>query len=105
MDAIFDSGVFLEAFSFRSSGITTGLEDHVSVQAELLREADAVTVVFPSGNGMQEVRLLSASGTEVARYRSSNERLRLPTAQLPAGVYILQAMGDPTMRPMRFVVD
>jgi hypothetical protein len=105
MDAVFDSGVFLEAFSFRSSGVTTGTEDQGPIQVQLLREADAVTVVFPSGNGMQEVLLLSASGTEVARYRSNNERLRVPTAQLPAGVYILQAMGDPTVRPMRFVVE
>jgi hypothetical protein len=105
MDAIFDSGVFLEAFSFRSSGITTGIEGQVSVQADLLRESDAVIVVFPSGTGTQEVRLLSASGTEVARYRRSSERIRVPTTQLPTGVYILQAMGDPTMRPMRFVVE
>lgn len=103
MDNIYDSGVFLEAFSFRSFGLSTGMEERYALKPQLLLEADALTVIFPDGVGVHGLRLLSASGKEVARHRVQGDRLRLPTADLPTGVYIVQAWGDVPLQPLRFV--
>ena len=104
-DGIFDSGVFLEAFSFRSFGLSTGLDDRYALKPQLLREADALTVVFPEGVVVNELRLMSASGKEISRHRVQGDRLRLHTADLPRGVYIVQALGDVPLLPMRFVPE
>jgi hypothetical protein len=105
MDAIYDSGVFLEAFSFRSFGISTGLDDLQAIKPQLLREADALTVVFPEGIVVNELRLVSASGKEISRHRVQGDRVRLHMADLAPGVYIVQALGDVPLLPLRFVQE
>lgn len=105
LDRSFDSAVFLEAFSFRSSAGTTAVGHVQALQATLLREADAITVIFPPGTQVQELRLLNATGQELSRHRPEAERVRLHTAALPTGIYIVQALGPQQMVPLRFVLD
>lgn len=103
-DMAFDSGVFLEAFSFRSNDLSTRVPEHASGM-RVIPGADGITVLAPASAIGAELRVLDANGRIVLRERIIGERSFLSTAQLAEGVYTAVPVGIDGLRPVRFVKE
>ncbi|MBL0128018.1 MAG: T9SS type A sorting domain-containing protein [Flavobacteriales bacterium] len=103
-DASFDSGVFLEAFSFRSVLVTTGIHANNS-PIRLSRQGDQLIATLPALAAKGELAILDAAGRTVQRTRISGDRTVLDLASLNRGLYVLQVLGVDGIAPVRFVQD
>ena len=102
-DGVFDSGVFLEAFSFRSElGMTTGI-DEALLCVQCTNYGWVATV--PHNNVGDELVVTDAKGSVVQRERISSERLDLDLGGLGQGLYVVRVLGDNTLRPVRIVKE
>jgi hypothetical protein len=104
-DGVIDSGVFLEAFSFRSvSLLTTGLDE----QAPRLRtflDGDQLVVLVPDAAVGAQIELVDMRGAVLERTTAQAQRVPLDLSALPSGVYIARISRDPTLAPVRFVKE
>ncbi|MBK9176865.1 MAG: choice-of-anchor L domain-containing protein [Flavobacteriales bacterium] len=103
-DMAFDSGVFLEAFSFRSTSLSTGIVEELP-RLGVITGPDGVTVIAPAQAIGAELRVLDAEGRLVLRDRIISDRTSIGTTGLRKGLYTLQAIGVPGLLPVRFVQD
>jgi hypothetical protein len=102
-DGVYDSGVFLEAFSFRS----------VSLGATAIAEVDRQLVTRWNGDVLEAILPVTASGAmlEVVDVRGAMVmqspvqagRALLDARSLQEGVYILRIPELPGLAPLRFV--
>jgi hypothetical protein len=102
-DGILDSGVFLEAFSFRSPLLTTAVGEAERMDMRIIPQGDDWTVQVPSvlAKG-RELVVYNATGSVVGRKRITGTRTALDLGDLGMGVYILQVPNSP-LKPLRFV--
>jgi hypothetical protein len=100
-DGVLDSGVFLEAFSFRSPLLSTGVSEHTSSAIQVLGQGDAYVLRVPAGmaNG-QQVVVFDATGSIVRKQPLNSSNMLLPAESWGAGLYIVQVPGS---APVRFV--
>lgn len=103
-DSSYDSAVFLKAFSFRSTGFTTGLAHAQALKPQLITEADAVVLILPEGHGASDVQVINAAGSIAAMQRVASDRVRIPTTGLASGVHVARVIGERPVSPVRFVV-
>ena len=102
-DGVFDSGVFLEAFSFRSEGLSTGMEEHSATGLSIQRDGDALMAVLPAGAGPYELVITNMGGQVVHRARISSDRTMIDASAWSTGVYTARLIGDEASGPVRFV--
>lgn len=100
----FDSGVFLEAFSFRSNDISLRVQQHASAM-RIVPVADGITVLVPADAAGAELRILDASGRIAMRERITGERSFFGTQALAKGVYTAVPVGVNGLKPVRFVKE
>lgn len=103
-DMAFDSGVFLEAFSFRSNDISLRVQQHGSAM-RIVPVADGITVLVPADAAGAELRILDASGRIAMRERITGERSFFGTQTLAKGVYTAVPVGVNGLKPVRFVKE
>lgn len=101
LDGVYDSGVFLEAFSFRSNGLSTGIGENTSVIG-LVRNGDQLIAQLPSPGSKAELVIMNAMGGIVQRTRMSSDRTVIELGALSNGFYTVQVPG---FAPVRFVKD
>lgn len=101
-DGVLDSGVFLEAFSFRSAMKPLATEEVQRRDWSLVQLENEVLVNMPEGAGQQLVEVLDATGAVVAQRTSNGSRLSVPTGGLNAGLYFVRTL-DGSATPLRFV--
>ena len=104
-DMAFDSGVFLEAFSFRSNDISTRVPQENASPMRVITGADGITVLAPSDALGAELRVLDASGRIAMRERITGERSFFGTQALAKGVYTAVPVGVKGLKPLRFVKE
>lgn len=104
-DGVFDSGVFLEAFSFRSTGLTTSLDETADPSMRLLRNGDLMTVVLPDAPVGEVMTISNTSGQVMMQVPVNGDRTAIELIGLGAGLYMLHVQGAPSIAPMRFVKD
>jgi hypothetical protein len=102
-DGIYDSAVFLQAFSFRSNPNNVGIASRSQLKPVVMCRDGVLSVVLPSGHGGRSLRLLSISGQEMVQQNIVADRMVFNVGSLPTGVYILQVLGDLFVAPVRFV--
>ncbi|MEO8589521.1 MAG: choice-of-anchor L domain-containing protein [Flavobacteriales bacterium] len=103
-DMVFDSGVFLEAFSFRSTEITTGIASVDPNALRTMRNGDQLTVVLPNALASgARIAVLDATGQLVRSLRMNGDRMDLDLAGLAQGIYTLQLPDHRDIAPLRFV--
>src|SRR5436190_11319455 len=90
-DMVFDSGVFLEAFSFRSTELSTGIPAQDPNALRMLRTGDQLTVLLPAAltNGAR-IAVVDAAGQRVRSLRTNGDRFDLDLAGLAQGIYTVQ---------------
>lgn len=103
-DPNFDSGVFLEAFSFRSNDISLRVPQRDQA-LRLLPGANGITVLAPADAAGAELRVLDADGRLVMRHRLAGERSFFSTDGLMSGLYTVQPVGVAGLKPVRFVKE
>ena len=103
-DMAFDSGVFLEAFSFRSVSLTTGIEEDVP-SMRLVRNGDQLVAELPAMNANAELVVLDAAGRVVSRSRVTGNRTVIDLGVLTSGLYTVQVNGAPGIAPVRFAKE
>lgn len=85
-DMIFDTGVFLEAFSFRSVfGISSGMQSGRAPTPSITCDGSTITI---AGATPTNARLLDLTGRTVLRFRVLDAPTML-TPDLPAGSYVV----------------
>jgi len=102
-DQIYDSGVFLEAFSFRSvSLLTTGVHE---AQPRLMSRlsGEVLEVVVPAEGLGAHVELLDLGGRLVHRTMVQEQRVIVDMGAMPDGVYIVRVPQLPALAPIRLV--
>ncbi len=103
-DGVLDSGVFLEAFSFRSTLLSTDIAENTSAM-RLIRNGDQLIAALPVLNTNAELVVISNTGAVVQRTRISSDRTVIDLATLSNGIYTLQVRGVAGIAPVRFAKD
>ncbi len=103
-DYVFDSGVFLEAFSFRSVALNTGIAHVDASDIRLARLGDQLLLDLPADAIGEHMVITAASGSLVQRMRIADTRTAIDLAGLGAGVYAIHFPGT-ERAPLRFVKD
>lgn len=102
-DGVFDSGVFLEAFSFRSPMITTVVGEIDPLR--VIVRPDAVLLSGPETLAMGQVVLVTdVNGRVVARSSVAGPTTTLPVSALNPGLYVVHLPGS-GLAPLRFVKE
>lgn len=102
-DGVFDSGVFLEAFSFRSTGLTTSVDEAADPGMRLLRNGELLTVVMQDAPVGEVMTVTSASGQVMMQVPVNGDRIAIELSGLGSGLYILHVQAAPGIAPVRFV--
>lgn len=103
-DNVFDSGVFLEAFSFRSTSLATGVEERDD-ELRVIVGADAITLIAAERFVGSEFQVTDATGRMIRRERLNASRSVLPVASLPTGAYTIRVVGVAGIASSRFVKE
>jgi hypothetical protein len=94
-DGVFDSGVFLEAFSFRSvMGLGTGIGEAADGGLRVVPTEGGARLLLPEGRKGGTVRVLDATGRMVLSLRATGDRIDLPMQGLPEGVYAVHLADE-----------
>ncbi len=105
-DMILDSGVFLEAFSFRSVNlITTSIGENASDALRLSQSDDRLWVEAPAGMIGRTLSIYDPNGKLVHGTTITSDRMEFDLASLARGIYTLRIEGGSMVAPVRFVND
>ena len=104
-DGVFDSGVFLEAFSFRSPMLTTGLNEASLPSLQLFRRGDELFMVVPpeTAHG-QHVLVFDAAGHVSRRTNAVGGFISIGIEDLSSGIYVVR-VDDNSLPALRFVKE
>ncbi|MCI1752632.1 MAG: T9SS type A sorting domain-containing protein [Flavobacteriales bacterium] len=102
-DMIFDSGVFLEAFSFRSVDMATGITSTLSATLGITQQGGSVTVSLPAGIGAGEMLVYDAMGRVVKQAAVTGRVVSFDVSALPTGAYTVRLLNGGGVLPARFV--
>ena len=90
-DGAFDSGVFLEAFSFRSVMGPTALGEQASGDGSIVRDQSGTLIItLPEGRTNMQGRLIDAMGRIASRFRVSGSTTSVSTTGLRSGHYTME---------------
>jgi hypothetical protein len=101
-DGVYDSGVFLEAFSFRSVALGATALTEVDRRMVARWNGDVFEVVLPLTAAGVTMDVLDMRGALVMRSTVQEDRAFLDTRSLQDGVYILRIPELPGLAPLRF---
>jgi hypothetical protein len=102
-DQVLDSGVFLEAFSFRSPLFTTGVHGTSNARFKLVVQGDQLVLSGPEAlTAGRPVLVYDMGGALVLRGATSGPRTSLPVGGLKQGLYVVHLPGS-GLAPQRFV--
>ena len=99
-DHVFDSGVFLEAFSFRSTGLSTGLATAAPGALGNHHDGERTWLALPP-TAQGHVQVYSSTGLLVREARITGERMPLDLTGAAPGPYTVRVAGAPELRPVR----
>ena len=104
-DGALDSGVFLEAFSFRSPMLTTAINEQARPTMQLVRYGDELTMLLPMGSaGNQEVLVFDAAGHVSQRTNAVGGFITIGIQDLSSGIYVVR-IDDHSLPAVRFVKE
>jgi hypothetical protein len=101
-DDILDSGVFLEAFSFRSTGVSTGVTAAAPGALGIHHDGERTWLALPP-TAQGSVQVFSSTGLLVHEARITGERMPLDLTGAAPGPYTVRVAGAPELRPVRFL--
>jgi hypothetical protein len=94
-DMVFDSGVFLEAFSFRSvmGPLATAMAEAASNNALLITDRDgSLDVRMPTGHSNMQGRIIDMMGRSVRTFNLSGNGASVSTEGFRTGCYVVEVM-------------
>jgi hypothetical protein len=105
-DGVLDSGVFLEAFSFRSvMGLSTAMRERDAAPMRIARDGDQAIVSLPASAIGQQLLLIGSNGAIVQRMQVNSDRMVVDLSGVGRGVYLLHLPGSPVTGAVRFALD
>lgn len=102
-DQAFDSGVFLEAFSFRSPMLTTSVGGADAWPFRVIVKNTKLIVETPIGWAGSQVQVLDAAGRVMVTEQLAGVQTTLDIRSLPQGVFAVRVLDQGTPRVVRFV--
>lgn len=102
-DMVFDSGVFLEAFSFRSVVLTTATGEQQAQTMGLQQLGDMLRIQLPYGMNAGELAVYDALGRQLKQLLVSDRTTDMGIADLPSGAYTVVLRNAQGVAPARFV--
>jgi hypothetical protein len=105
-DGVLDSGVFLEALSFRSvMGLSTAMRERNADPIRFTRNGDQGFVSLPAAAIGESLLLIGSNGAIVRRVLVTSDRMALDLSGLGRGIYLLQLPGSRVAGTVRFALD
>ncbi len=105
-DGIYDSGVFLEAFSFRSNGGNTSIINSALEKPQIKifpnPASDHFTITSP--NEFSRVRIMTITGELVKEFSPAEKFIRLTTENIPAGIYLVETITADNVSMNKLIV-
>lgn len=93
-DYVFDSGVFLEAFSFRSNGgSATALKSIENSTLNIFPNPAIHHFTITSSQPLKQVRIRNLTGALVHEYSTTEKYLQVSTNELSAGAYFVESVS------------
>lgn len=90
-DGIFDSGVFLEAFSFRSvMGSSTGINSITAGDLSVIDRGGVLEISLPLGRSDMQGRIVDATGRAVRQFRVNRATTSVSMSGINVGAYTLE---------------
>ncbi|MFZ1686531.1 MAG: choice-of-anchor L domain-containing protein [Flavobacteriales bacterium] len=102
-DQAFDSGVFLEAFSFRSPMLTTAVVGTDAWPFRVVVNGNKLVLETPVASSGAQVQVLDAAGRVMLTEQLTGERTTLDIGALPQGVFAVRVVDRGTQHVARFV--
>ncbi|GDX52692.1 hypothetical protein LBMAG27_17390 [Bacteroidota bacterium] len=105
-DFVFDSGVFLEAFSFRSNGGSANAVkaiDNTSFKVFPNPASDRFTIT--SLQPLNQVRIINLTGDLVHEYSTTEKYLQVSTDEFSSGVYIVESVSAENYSVSKLIVQ
>ena len=103
-DGVWDSGVFLQAFSFRSVVNTTQVGEPGVPSMGLSRQGNTIYITWPSGQAGQDLAVYDAMGRNVMQLPVAGHSASFDASSLPTGAYTVLLRGG-GLAPVRFVQE
>jgi hypothetical protein len=104
-DYAFDSGVFLEAFSFRSPMFTTAVGEADAWPFRVIVNGASLELVAPGASANSQVELIDAAGRVVHTAVLTGERSTIDIGTLPQGAYAARILSGDVQGVARFVKE
>ncbi len=102
-DMVYDSGVFLEAFSFRSVVLTTAVAEQGTTGMTVYQQGGLIRVALPVVEPGADLFLYDALGRQLKHVAVSDQLVEFNGADLPAGAYTVVLHNEQGIAPVRFV--
>ena len=102
-DGVYDSGVFLEAFSFRSVSLSATAIAEQDRRMVTRWNGDVLEVVLPTASSGTTMDVLDVRGAVVMQAPVQADRVLLDLSALTKGVYLLRVPDAPSLASLRVV--
>lgn len=106
-DAVLNSGVFLEAFSFRSNGgsskIISCSPDKPRIKIFPNPASDHFTITSPTE--LSQVRILNVTGEVIKEFSTTEKYIRLSTENFPSGIYFVESVTEENVSMNKLIVQ
>ena len=105
-DGVLDSGVFLEAFSFRSNGgASSGIKAIVNSSIKVFPNPATDHFTVTSANPLNQVRILNLTGDLVQEFSTTEKYLQVSTENLSVGVYFVESVSAENYSISKLIVQ
>lgn len=104
-DGVLDSGVFLEAFSFRSNGGASAIKTIKNQVVNVFPNPAAGHFTVTSAKPLNQVRILNLTGDLVQEFPTTEKYLQVSTENFSAGVYFVESVSSENYSISKLIVQ
>ena len=105
LDPNFDSALFLEASTFRSVGLVTGMRGPLGSMLEISQHGSMITVALPQVIGASELLVYDAMGRTIKQVAITGREVVFEASALPPAAYTVLLRNGLEVLPARFVKE
>jgi len=104
-DGIYDSGVFLEAFSFRSNeGSSSGVKSIDNSLIKIFPNPVSDHFTLTSAQPLNQIRIINLTGDLINEYSTEEKYFQISTNDLPSGVYFVESVSSDNYSICKLIV-
>lgn len=104
-DGVYDSGVFLEAFSFRSNeGSGSGIKSIDNSLIKIFPNPASDHFTLTSAQPLNQIRIINLTGDLIHEYSTEEKYFQISTNDLSSGVYFVESVSSDNYSISKLIV-